>query len=137
MDREPHLREIVAESYVNGMTNAQIADAIGYGVHPDTITDYKRHPKVQAIAERLTKERHLQITSKIDASLLKRLDHVDKIDTETLLKIRKEILPERIEVNDTTKRASLVEELMDLADEDPELAQRLLDANAAAADATE
>lgn len=133
MDREPELQELVAEAYVNGDTNAQIAEKLGRGVHKDTITDYKRHPKVQAIAERLTKERHLQITSKIDTALMKRLDHVDKIDTDTLLKIRKEILPERIEVTDKTKRASIVEELWDLADQDPEVAARLMAAQEAAA----
>lgn len=133
MDRDPSLRDIVAEGYVEGLTNQQIADKLGRGVHKDTITDYKRHPAVVAIADRLTKERHLQITSKIDSALLKRLEHVDKIDTETLLKIRKEILPERVEIDDKRKREDVVGELFDLAGEDPELAERLMAAQEKAA----
>lgn len=133
MDREPDLQAVVAEAYVDGCTNEQIAEKLGRGVHKDTITDYKRHPGVMAIAERLTKERHLQITSKIDSAILKRLEHVDKIDTETLLKIRKEILPERIEIDDKRSRESIVGELFDLAGEDPELAERLMAAQDKAA----
>lgn len=134
MDREPELRKVVAEAYVNGATNAEIAELLQRGVHADTITDYKRHPAVRAIALRLTEERHLQITSKIDNALMGRLNsHIDKIDIETLLKIRKEVLPERIEIKDTTNRQAVVEELLKLSDSDPAAAKLLMEANESAA----
>lgn len=125
MEREPELQEMVAKLFVEGKGNKEIAEALGRGVHPDTITDYKRHPAVQRIAMRMTRERHLQITSKIDTALAERLKHADKIDTETLLKIRKEILPDRIEIADKTNSGSIIEEMWDAANEDPQLAEKM------------
>jgi len=133
MERHPWMQDIVAEAMVNGKTNQEIADLLQHGTHKDSVTDYKKHPAVQAKAERLTKERFLQITGKIDSALLARLEHVDKMDTEELLKIRKEILPERIEVTNKTDKASIIAELFDLLDKDPEKAAEVMDAQERAA----
>ena len=133
MDRNPWMRDIVAQGMVDGKTNQQIADDLQHGTHRDSVTDYKRHEAVLNIAERLTKERFVQITGKIDSSLLARLEHVEKIDIETLLKIRKEVLPERIEITNKNNKQSIVQELFDLADSDPELAAQIMDAQEKAA----
>lgn len=126
------LRELIAEAYADGRSRQQIADAIGDNCHKDTVTEYLKDDEIQAMIDRLSRERINRVTRKIDAALESRLEHVDKIDTETLLKIRKEMLPERIEIDDKTDRSTLVEELWGAADQDPELAQRLLAAGNAA-----
>lgn len=128
LDKEPHLREVVAELYIDGKTNAEIAEAIGRGVHKDSITTYRRRPDVQQIIDRLSRERESLIKRKIDSTLLARLEHSDKMDTEILLRIRKEILPKRLEVKNTDDRGSITDELFDAADKDPAVAVRLLDA---------
>lgn len=127
LDQEPQLAEVIAQLYIDGKTNQQIATAIGRGVHKDTITDYRRDARVKNIIKKLTDERIQRITRRIDSVLEARLEKTDKIETDTLLKIRKEMLPERVEISDGTSQADAVEELWRAADKDPELARKLME----------
>lgn len=135
MERRPDLAVIVAEHYVAGDSNEQIAHALNaadstLNVHKDTITDYRRIPDVAAMIERLSKERIARLTRKIDGKLEARLDGDDKIDTETLLKIRKELLGgvRKIEFKDTSEsgKKSATEKMWDEADKDPDSAARMM-----------
>lgn len=138
MERRPDLAVIVAEHYVAGDSNEQIAHALNaadssLNTHKDTITDYRRIPDVAAMIERLSKERIARLTRKIDGKLEARLDGKDKIDTETLLKIRKELLGgvRKIEFKDTSDgKKSATAKLWDAADDDPEAAARMMAATA-------
>lgn len=126
LDNEPQLAELIAEMYLDGHTNQEIADTLGRGVHKDTITDYRRDPRVRKIIKRLSDEREALITRKIDKVLLARLEKAQDIDTETLLKIRKEMMPKRVEVSGGVEHADLVRELWEEADKNPALAAILM-----------
>lgn len=135
MDRHPDLRVIVADLFVNGSSNQEIADAINKAVpnldrpvNRETIPTYRRHPEVEAIIARKRRERINLITSKIDSKIEawlnnKKVEH----DIETLLKIRKELMPERMKDRDDDELTEdrFVEEMFDRAYEDPEFAERL------------
>jgi hypothetical protein len=136
LDNEPELIDKIAEAYVDGKTNAEIAALIERGVHPKTITTYRRDPRVKKVIRALTEERWSRITRKIDSVLEERLRKAQNLDTETLLKIRKEILPERIQITDdrTNDRQSILDELMDATDSDPEAADAIVRAVESAAE---
>jgi hypothetical protein len=138
MDKHPDLRVLVADKFVEGASNQEIADAINAAlpqlpkeVHRETIPAYRRHPSVEALIARRRRERINLITSKIDSKIEAWLTNT-KInhDIETLLKIRKELMPERTKEQggDDMNEDTLVEELFDKAYEDPDFAERMKDA---------
>lgn len=126
LDNQPELAEVIATAYIEGETNEQIAKALPGNVHKNTITSYRRDPRVKKIIEKLTNERISRITRKIDSQLEERLRDAKSMDTETLLKIRKELLPERIQITNGDKGNDLVEELWRRADGNPALAEALM-----------
>ena len=138
MAKRPELQVIVAEHYVAGDTNIQIAHALNaqdpsLNVHKDTITDYRRYPDVAVMIKTLSEERIARLTRKIDSKLEARLDADAEIDTETLLKIRKELLGGRLKIEhkDTSEgRKSATERMWKAADDDPEAAARMMAATA-------
>lgn len=126
LDNEPALAQTIADAYMDGMTNQEIADLLGRGVHKDTITDYKRDPRVRNRIKAISDEREGQISRTIDKALLERAKHPEKLDTKTLLEIKKTLNPKRIEITDGSKQSDLVEELWRAADGDPVLAEKLM-----------
>jgi hypothetical protein len=138
MDKHPDLRVIVSEKFVEGASNQEIADAINQAlpqlptpVHRETIPAYRRHPSVEALIARRRRERINLITSKIDSKIEAWLTNT-KIhhDIETLLKIRKELMPERTKEQggEEMNQDRLVEEMFDKANEDPDFAERMKEA---------
>jgi hypothetical protein len=135
MDKHPDLRVLVAEKFVEGASNQEIADAINETVpnlsspvHRETIPAYRRHPSVEALIARRRRERINLITSKIDSKIEAWLTNA-KIhhDIEVLLKIRKELMPERTKEqgDEEMNEDRLVEEMFDKAYEDPDFAERM------------
>lgn len=135
MDKHPDLRVIVAEKFVEGSSNQEIADAINAAVpnldrpvNRETIPTYRRHPDVEAHIARRRRERINLITSKIDSKIESWLNNAKvNHDIEVLLKIRKELMPERMKDrgDETMDEDKLVEEMFDRAYEDPEFAARM------------
>lgn len=74
----------------NGDTNSEIAEA--FSVSSWTITQWRKDARVRAGVARILEGRVQQVTSKIDSVIAGRLENADTMDTELLLKIRKEYL---------------------------------------------
>jgi hypothetical protein len=138
MDKHPDLRVVVAEMFTDGSSNQEIADKINSTVpnldrpvSRETIPTYRRHPDVEALIAKRRRERINLITSKIDSKIEGWLNNA-KIhhDIETLLKIRKELMPERTREREDGDMSEdrLVEEMFDKAYEDPEFAERMKEA---------
>jgi hypothetical protein len=138
MDKHPDLRDLVATKFVEGASNQEIADAInkalpqlGTPVNRETIPAYRRHASVEAKIAKLRRERINLITSKIDSKIEAWLNNAKiEHDIETLLKIRKELMPERTSErgDEEMDQDKLVEEMFDEAYKDPNFADRLKDA---------
>lgn len=138
MDKHPDLRVTVAEMFTEGSSNQEIADAINKTVpnlsspvNRETIPAYRRHPDVEALIAKRRRERINLITSKIDSKIEAWLNNAKIVhDIETLLKIRKELMPERTreQGDDEMSEDRLVEEMFDKAYEDPDFAERMKDA---------
>lgn len=91
---------------------------------PDTITRWRRDPRVKAIVGKLNEDRALQISRKVDATIEGRLSQPEKLKIDDLIRIRKEYggtsVGRREVADDDT-----VSDAMDRLAEDPELADKL------------
>lgn len=123
----PEFAKAVAEAYINGMSRVEMADL--FEVHKDTITDWTSDPRVQAHAAKFALERVNRITRRIDTEIENRLQDTDDMDTEVLLKIRKEFLDRSLKV-DLSKGADnpeTINEAVNALEENPDLAKQLQD----------
>jgi hypothetical protein len=102
LDQFPGLRELVARHTVDGLSQGDTAAAVAEafptleGTTRDTVRRWLKDAKVQAHIEALAKERVNLIARTIDRELAGRLgddEKRQKMDTRTLIELRREILP--------------------------------------------
>lgn len=136
LDKFPELRDFVALKYIEGYSNQAIADAVNneweaLNVHKDTIITWRKDDEVDAKVHRLNRERVARILRRTDTELERRLEKMaQNMDTDELIKLRKEFRPERdAHTDEKVDRAGLIQELFGAAQEDPELAQKIADAS--------
>lgn len=125
---DPEFCKLVAEAYINGLSRPEMAAE--FDVEPRTITVWVRDPRVGAHSTRLTAERINRITRRIDSEIENRLMHVKKVDTELLLKIRKEFVSTAMRQTASGANAGTAEttnELLEAMDQDPTFAEALLE----------
>lgn len=91
---------------------------------PDTITRWRRDPRVQALVGKLNADRVQQISRKIDSVIEGRLANVKKMDTNTLLRIRKEYGGSAVARTERSDDATILD-AMDALEENPEFADDL------------
>ncbi len=131
LDTRPGLIEQVAEMAMMGLTNQEIADTVGENTHKDTIRAWKKDERVQAAMSTMRQESINRIDSKIVSRLQGIIDtpgELEKLDIDTLLKIRKELLPpaaQRVTVSRGVDEAAALTELYQLLNERPEVAAAL------------
>jgi transposase len=130
MDNEG-VRKAFAQLYAKGDYDREQL-AAEFNVAPDTISRWLHRPDVQALVGQFTQERANRITRRIDSILEGRLEHAEKMDTELLLKIRKELVPDRSETTIKVDSAGAMEDLVAQLATNPELAVALLGQGAAA-----
>lgn len=87
---DPEYVRLFGEAVATGMTLQELADVFEIGV--STAKEYKKDPRVIAVARKHIEDRVLEITRKVDSAIAARLQEAHKMDTDTLLKIRKEFL---------------------------------------------
>lgn len=121
----PEYAKAVAEAYINGVSRKEMAEI--FGVHKDTITIWVRDPRVLAHGGRFAQERVSRISRLIDKEVEERLEDIDEIGIEQLLKIRKEYI-ERVVKFETTgaDTTSTVNDTIKAFEENPEFAAELM-----------
>lgn len=87
---DPERVRLAAALFANGATREEMAEELGVSVW--TITQWRKDPRVRTQVKRLTEDRILRITSRIDKVIEHRLMDADEIDNDTLIRIRKEFL---------------------------------------------
>jgi hypothetical protein len=87
---DPERLRLAAELFAAGATREEMSEALGISVW--TVTQWRKDARVKAAVSRIAEDRVLRITSKIDSAIMGRLSHIEKLDIDTLLKIRKEFL---------------------------------------------
>lgn len=132
---DPERVKLAAAMFVEGATRAAMAEELG--VSEWTITQWRKDPRVRAQVSKLVEDRVMRIVGKTDHIIEGRLQNADDMDTELLLRIRKEFLGgafralhEGGKVDDATTY-----EAMEAVEGDPELMdglRKLLEARAEA-----
>lgn len=118
--------KVVAEAYVAGVSYTEMAEI--FDVTKATIGHWCHDPRVQAHAARFAQERVLRITRKIDQEIEGRVGHASEMETELLLKIRKEFLERALKVDLTNtgdQNADTINEAVSALEDNPELAKQL------------
>lgn len=126
---DPAVVKLTADLFANGFSRAAMIDELaeaGIVVKDvDTITRWRRDPRVKAIVTKLIEDRTLEISRKVDSILAGRLTNAESIPTEVLLKIRKEFggsVVARTDVDD-----SVTADAIKTMEENPNFAQELDD----------
>lgn len=120
---DPEFLKLTATLFANGLSRQAMADELGIK-DLATITKWRRDPRIRAQVTRLLEDRIIQVSRRVDSIIEGRLAHAEQMDTETLLKIRKEYggaAVARIEKTDE----DTVQQAMTAIEEDPELPDKL------------
>lgn len=87
---DPERVKLAAAMFVEGATRADMAAELG--VSPWTITQWRKDARVRAQVTKLVEDRVMRIVGKTDHIIEGRLQDAQDMDTELLLRIRKEFL---------------------------------------------
>lgn len=122
---DPVFAKLVAEAFMDGCSRKEMGEV--FGVHPDTIGIWTKDVRVQTHATRMAQERVNRITRKIDKVMEGRLQDSEKMDTETLLKIRKEYLAQALKIDVTAGKDNpdTIRDAANLLEENPDFAAGL------------
>lgn len=88
---DPTFAKEVAEAFAAGASRQDMCDMFGVK-DKDTITRWRRDPRVKAYALKIIEDRVLQVTRKVDGVIAARLEYAEKMTIQELLLIRKEFL---------------------------------------------
>ena len=122
---DPEFAQAVAEAYINGLSRTEMSDM--FGVCKDTITAWTKDIRVQTHAAKMAQERVTRVTRRIDATIEGRLQEVAEMDTELLLKIRREFLDRalKIDLGAGKDNPDTIKEATDLIESNPDFAAGL------------
>jgi hypothetical protein len=87
--QDPEFLKLTAECFAAGMSRQAMMEELGVKDR-DTITRWRRDPRVKELVKKLIEDRVIQISRRVDSVIEGRLTHADKLSTEELIKIRKE-----------------------------------------------
>lgn len=118
---DPERVKLAAAMFVEGMTREEMAEQLG--VSTWTITQWRKDARIRAQVTKLVEDRVMRIVGRTDHIIEGRLQHAEDMDTELLLRIRKEFLGGAFRALHEGGKAdeSTVYEAMDEVQADPEL----------------
>lgn len=123
---DPDFAQQVAQAFVDGTTVKQMMDIFGVGSH-HTIAAWRRDPRVKRISLKLTEDRILRITRRIDSKIEAILEEADELDVKDLVLLRKEFLGGALRAQTEKADEQTIGEAMDWVEANPDLAKLLAD----------
>ena len=87
---DPERVKLAAAMFMEGMRRSEMAEQLG--VSEWTITQWRKDPRVRAQVTKLVEDRVMRIVGRTDHIIDGRLQNAEDMDTELILKIRKEFL---------------------------------------------
>lgn len=123
LEKEGRVDEF-AQAYAEGLNREQLAGMFDCSV--ESITNWSKRPEIQRRVSALNTERANRVLRAVDTALENRLRNVEKLDIETLLKIRKEFAGDKLEITTKVDQNELAQELWEKLDSDPEAIDRLM-----------
>lgn len=120
---DPEFAKTVAAAFVSGMTHKDIAAQ--FNIHPDTVTYWRRDPRVKAHAMKMIEDRVLAVTRRIDSIIEGRLQHAENMSIKDLVMLRKEFLGGALRQQTENADEQTISEVMTALDKNPDLADQL------------
>lgn len=87
---DPDFAKEVAEAFANGNTRAEMSEV--FSVNKQTITRWRKDPRVKRLVHTILVERVQRVSSKIDSVIEARLQNPENLTIKELLDIRKEFV---------------------------------------------
>lgn len=121
---DPEYAKQVAALFVAGTTRSEMARVLDVG--EDTISRWRRDPRVKAHAIKLIEDRVIQITRKVDSAIEQKLQNAGDLTVKELIEIRKEFLAGNLRSQAEKIDEGTVSEAMEAIEKNPELADQIL-----------
>lgn len=121
---DPAFAKKVAEAFAAGCSRQEMCDLFGVK-DPDTITRWRRDPRVKAHALKIIEDRVLQITRKVDGVIAERLEHANEMTVQELLAIRKEFLGGALRQQTEKADEETIQEAMNFLEANPDAMEQL------------
>lgn len=122
---DPDFAKNVALSFIEGKTRQQMCDEFGVK-DLDTITRWRRDPRVKVHAQKYTEDRILQVTRRVDGKIQHKLDNED-LTVQELIMIRKEFLGGQLRQQTEKADDETIMQAADWVDQNPDILQAFLD----------
>ena len=116
---DPDFAKMVAQAFVDGNSRQQMADLFGVK-DLETITRWRRDPRVKGHALKLVEDRVLEVTRKVDAKIANILSNKDDLTVAELLAIRKEFLGGALRMQTEKADDEVIGETQDWIENNPE-----------------
>lgn len=121
---DPEFARAVAEAFASGQSRSQMCELFGVK-DKDTITRWRRDPRVKAYALKIIEDRVLMVTRKVDGVIAERLQHTSDMTIAELLAIRKEFLGGALRAQTERADESTIAEAQNWLEKNPEAADQL------------
>jgi hypothetical protein len=116
---DPDFAKAVAQAFVDGCSRAQMCELFGLKDH-DTITRWRRDPRVKVYALKLIEDRVLQVTRRVDAVIANRLEQAENMTIQELVMVRKEFLGGALRAKTESIDEGTIAEMTELLEKNPE-----------------
>jgi hypothetical protein len=121
---DPEFALKVAEAFAAGVSRNQMCELFGVK-DPNTITRWRRDPRVKAPALKIIEDRVLQVTRKVDGVIASRLEKAEGMTIQELLAVRKEFLGGALRAQTEKADDATVAEAQDWLEANPDAADKL------------
>lgn len=121
---DPDFAQQVAEAFAAGLSRGDMADMFSVK-DKDTITRWRRDPRVKTRALKIIEDRVLQVTRKVDGVIAERLEHAADMTITELLAIRKEFLGGALRAQTEKADEATITEAVEAMERDPNLADHV------------
>lgn len=121
---DPAFAQAVAEAFAAGVSRQDMCDMFNVE-DPDTITRWRRDPRVKSRALKIIEDRVLQVTRKVDGVIAARLEEADGMTITELLSIRKEFLGGALRQQTEKADEDTINEAASFLENDPHAAEML------------
>lgn len=121
---DPEFAKAVAEAFADGCSRAQMCEMFGVRDR-DTITRWRRDPRVKAFVLKLIEDRVMQVTRKVDGVIAARLEHAENMSITELLAIRKEFLGGALRAQTENADEATVAEAQQFLEANPDAMEQL------------
>lgn len=121
---DPEFAKLVGEAFADGLSRKEMCEMFGVK-DPDTITRWRRDPRVKGYALKLIEDRILQVTRKVDGVIAERLEHASEMTITELIMIRKEFLGGALRAQTEKADEETVTEAQTWLEENPKAAEQL------------